>query len=391
MDEDHDAPKKETEKTKAKFEFVGFYCVTGQVDDQDNYEFEWKLDHRGDSRAASHRSKYGGLDKGKHKFKVFAHFQNSDGDPTPANKWKIVDWVTRPAQTILDVAAGTRRPRLPRRRRSRRGRGGRAADFAARQIASRSARRNGAARGAGRVDVRGPSIRRELDARAATTPAPRRRGDAVRRWSTWWPGTRGTPSAAQPGLRDGASWWRRCCSGCGCLWTLAFAVATRRPRRADGGSAAGRAFEYPPRWALQLAAMPRARLRAVTVRAPRSAPGVRDARRARGGQRGRASSSRRCSSSRVLAWPRRAIGRRSAEIAALTFGLAVAPPPTIAGSTPSRNRQRPTAAARRLAPLAAAIGSRHCGGVQRAETVAGLGSSARRSRDGARARGPGRA
>ena len=85
-----DAPKKKTRKSKAKFEFVGFYCPTGQVDDQSNYQFECKLD-KGPFKSCTSPRKYGGLKEGKHKFRVFAHFQNSDGDPTPdTHSWKIV-------------------------------------------------------------------------------------------------------------------------------------------------------------------------------------------------------------------------------------------------------------------------------------------------------------
>ena len=84
-------PKNKTTKTKAKFEFVGFYCRTGQVDDQDNYEFECKLD-KGSFKTCKSPQSYKGLKTGKHEFSVFAHFANSDGDPTPAtDKWKIVD------------------------------------------------------------------------------------------------------------------------------------------------------------------------------------------------------------------------------------------------------------------------------------------------------------
>jgi hypothetical protein len=86
-----DAPKKKTKKSKAKFEFVGFYCGTGDVDDQDNYEFECKLDSK-PYKGCSSPETYRGLKKGKHKFRVYAHFPNSDGDPTPAKHgWKIVD------------------------------------------------------------------------------------------------------------------------------------------------------------------------------------------------------------------------------------------------------------------------------------------------------------
>ena len=85
------APKKTTRKTKAKFESVGFYCRTGQVDDQSNYEFECKLDKRSYKPCKSPKS-YTGLKRGRHTFSVFAHYMNSDGDPTPAtHKWKIVD------------------------------------------------------------------------------------------------------------------------------------------------------------------------------------------------------------------------------------------------------------------------------------------------------------
>jgi hypothetical protein len=78
-------------KGGSTFGFKAFYCNSPQSGTPPKAKFACNIDGKGFDKCASPKT-YGGLGKGKHKFKVKAtkaKFIDS-GDPTPAHfKWKI--------------------------------------------------------------------------------------------------------------------------------------------------------------------------------------------------------------------------------------------------------------------------------------------------------------